>query len=68
MCFHLGSFSAKLRQYTLAKYDYCPIAKIHFADLDKEIFVHEYYLRNLCDEQRFPDWPIGKLSHLGSYD
>ena len=54
-----GSFAAKLRQFTLAKYEYCPIAKIHFADLDKEIYVHEYYLKNLCNEVRFPDWPIG---------
>jgi hypothetical protein len=57
---HIGNFAAKLRQFTLARYEYCPIAKIHFSSLDKEIYVHEYYLKNLCNESRFPDWPIGE--------
>lgn len=55
---HLGDFPARLRQFTLAEYEYCPIARIRYPVLDKEIYVHEYYLRNLCDEIRFPDWPI----------
>lgn len=57
---HIGNLSVKLRQYTLARYEYCPIAKIHYANLEKEIYVHEYYLKNLCDEVRFPEWPIGE--------
>lgn len=56
---HLGDFPARLRQFTLGAYEYCPIPKIHYGDLEKEIYVHEYYLRYLCDEVRFPDWPIG---------
>ena len=56
---HVGDFYGRLRQYNLARYEYCPIPKIHFATLDKEIYVFEYYLRNLCDEARFPSWPIG---------
>ncbi len=55
---HIGLFQARLRQFSLAKYDYCPIPKIHFPTLDPELYVHEYYLRNLCDEVRFPEWPI----------
>ena len=54
---HLGDFGMRLRQFTLGRYEYCPIPKIHLS-LDKEIYCHEYYLRNLCDEVRFPDWPI----------
>eukprot|EP01038_Epipyxis_sp_PR26KG_P006403 gene6403-8814_t len=57
---HLGDFAARLRQYTLASYDYCPIPTIHYSKLDKDIYVYEYYLRNLCDEMRFPDWPIAE--------
>lgn len=57
---HLGDYPARLRQFTLAEYEYCPIPKVHYATLDKEIYVHEYYLRNLCDEVRFPEWPIGE--------
>ena len=57
---HLGDFSSRLKQFTLATYDFCPIPKIHFAELNQEIYVHEYYLRNFCDEVRFPDWPVGE--------
>ena len=57
---HIGDFPARLRQFTLARYDYCPIPKIHFPAIDKEIYVHEYYLKNLCDEVKFPEWPIGE--------
>jgi hypothetical protein len=56
---HLGDFPARLRQFSLLQYEYIPIPKIHYQALEKEIYVHEYYLRNLCDEARFPDWPIG---------
>eukprot|EP00981_Chlorochromonas_danica_P015372 scaffold11846_cov149-Ochromonas_danica.AAC.3 len=57
---HLGDFPARLRQYSLGSYEYCPMPKIHYQNLDKEIYVHEYYLRNLCDEVRFPEWPIAE--------
>lgn len=57
---HINNFNTKLRQFTFAKYEYVPIAKIHYPALEKEVYVHEYYLRNLCDENRFPDWPIGE--------
>jgi len=57
---HLGDFPARLRQFCLAQYEYCPIPKIHYGELDKDIYVHEYYLKNLCDEVRFPDWPIAE--------
>jgi DnaJ family protein C protein 13 len=55
---HIGMYAARLRQYTMAKFEFVPIAKIHFPALDQEIYVHEYYLRNLTDEVRFPEWPI----------
>ena len=61
---HLGDFPARLRQFSLAQYEYVPIPKVHYAKLDTEIFVHEYYLRNLCDEVRFPEWPIGEPLRL----
>jgi DnaJ homolog subfamily C member 13 len=28
--------------------------------LEKEIFCHNFYLSNLCDESRFPNWPISE--------
>lgn len=55
---HLGDFLLRLKQYNLIRYDYCPLPTVHYQSLDKELYVHEYYLRNLCDEKRFPDYPI----------
>ena len=48
---HIGDFPARLKQFTLAAYDFCPIPSIHYSQLNKEIYVHEYYLRwinNVC--------------------
>ena len=50
----------RLRQFSLASYDFCPIPRIHYVGLNKEIYVHEYYLRNFCDEAKFPNWPVGE--------
>jgi DnaJ family protein C protein 13 len=33
---------------------------VSYKRLEKEIFCHNYYLNNLCDERRFPDWPIAE--------
>lgn len=55
---HLGDFPGKIRQFTLSQYDYIPIPKVKYPDLDKELYCEEYYLKNLCDEIKFPNWPI----------
>jgi hypothetical protein len=47
---HIGVFVSTLRQHTLAAFEYVPIPKIHYPSLEKELYVYEYYLRNLCDE------------------
>ena len=31
---------------------------VTYPELHDEMWCHRYYLRNLCDEIRFPDWPI----------
>ena len=55
---HLGDFPARLMEHNTSKYAYCPIPGISYERLDKEMFCHNYYLDNLCDETRFPNWPI----------
>ncbi|CAM9130814.1 unnamed protein product, partial [Ectocarpus fasciculatus] len=55
---HLGDFCQRLRQHTMGRYDFCPIPKIIFPTLDKELYCSIYYIRNLIDEVRFPEWPI----------
>ena len=57
---HLGDFPKRLWQNTCSKYEYCPIPGIAYKQLENEIFCHNYYLSNLCDEVRFPDWPIAE--------
>lgn len=31
---------------------------VTYQELRDEMWCHRYYLRNLCDEIRFPNWPI----------
>jgi DnaJ family protein C protein 13 len=55
---HLGDFPKRLWQNTTTQYEYCPMPGVAYKRLQKEIFCHNYYLRNLCDEVRFPHWPL----------
>ena len=55
---HLGNFPRKLAQNVHAVYEYTPMPPVGYPELENEIWCHRYYLRNLCDEERFPDWPI----------
>ncbi|KAG7366914.1 heat shock protein DnaJ domain protein [Nitzschia inconspicua] len=57
---HLGDFPKRLWQNTTTQYEYCPMPGVAYKRLEKEIFCHNYYLSNLCDEVRFPDWPISE--------
>ncbi|KAL4623419.1 hypothetical protein GN956_G19211 [Arapaima gigas] len=55
---HLADFSPRLQSNTRALYQYCPIPMINFPQLENELFCNIYYLRHLCDSNRFPSWPI----------
>uniref|UniRef100_A0A8C7UDY3 J domain-containing protein n=1 Tax=Oncorhynchus mykiss TaxID=8022 RepID=A0A8C7UDY3_ONCMY len=55
---HLADFSPRLYSNTRALYQYCPIPVVSFPQLDNELFCNIYYLRHLCDANRFPNWPI----------
>lgn len=57
---HLGDFPLRLFQNTTSEYEYCPIPGVAYKRLEQEVFCHNYYLHNLCDERRFPDWPIAE--------
>ena len=37
---------------------YCPIPMIAYPVLENELFCDIFYLRNLCNISKFPDWPI----------
>eukprot|EP00040_Diaphanoeca_grandis_P032411 m.196277 g.196277 ORF g.196277 m.196277 type:complete len:2301 (-) comp32615_c0_seq1:478-7380(-) len=55
---HLADFTPRLRSNTRALYQYVPCPKIQYDELEDELFCGMYYLRHLCDEVKFPDWPI----------
>ncbi|VFQ97007.1 unnamed protein product [Cuscuta campestris] len=55
---HLGEFPQKLSQHCHSLYEYAPMPPVTYPELKDEMWCHRYYLRNLCDEVRFPNWPI----------
>ena len=55
---HLGDFKPRLMCNTRALYQYMPIPQVHYEQLDQELFCSIYYLRNLCNEDKFPAWNI----------
>ncbi|KAK0425897.1 hypothetical protein QR680_009446 [Steinernema hermaphroditum] len=55
---HVSDFSSRLPSNIKAIYRYCPISPIEYDQLKDELFCHVYYLRHLCDVQKFPNWPI----------
>jgi DnaJ family protein C protein 13 len=57
---HLGDFPLRLLQNNTTEYEYCPMPGVAYKRLEGEIFCHNYYLHNLCDENRFPNWPIAE--------
>ena len=55
---HLGDLPQRLAANPCTLYDYCPIPPVKYEELDEELWCHNFYLANLCDEARFPEWPI----------
>lgn len=55
---HLGDFPSRLHQNNTVEYDFCPIPPVTYEELRGEVFCDNYYLQNLCDEVRFPEWPV----------
>ena len=58
MLHHLADFPRKLTQHSHAVYEYVACPPVGYPELTDEIWCHRYYLRNLCDGGRFPEWPI----------
>lgn len=55
---HVADFTSRLKSNNRATYEYFPIAPVSYEQLEDELFVDIYYLRNLCDTVKFPRWPI----------
>jgi hypothetical protein len=52
---HLFQFQNTATRFDL---EFGPIPDVRFSELDQELWCENYYLGNLCDEVRFPNWPI----------
>lgn len=61
---HLTDFTPKLHGHTMARYPYLAIPVISYPQLENELFCHIFYLRHLCDTQKFPNWPISEPVQL----
>lgn len=55
---HIGEFTPRLRAHVAARYPYLAIPAVCYPQLQHELFCNMFYLRHLCDTQKFPDWPI----------
>lgn len=55
---HIADFTPRLKGHTMARYPYLAIPIISYPQLENELFCDIYYLRHLCDERKFPNWPI----------
>ncbi len=58
IAYHIADFTPRLKSNVRALYQYCPIPMISYPPLEAELFCDIYYLRNLCDTAKFPDWPV----------
>eukprot|EP00124_Ichthyophonus_hoferi_P005676 Ihof_evm1s895 gene=Ihof_evmTU1s895 len=58
---HLGDFPRLLPECTTLLYDYGPMASITYPEIKDELWCHQYYLKNLCDVTRFPDFVVVQL-------
>ena len=58
MLHHLGNLPQRLVQSNKAVYDHVDCPPVGYPEITDELFCHRYYLRNFCNTERFPDWPI----------
>uniref|UniRef100_A0A7S2T2D5 J domain-containing protein n=1 Tax=Chloropicon primus TaxID=1764295 RepID=A0A7S2T2D5_9CHLO len=55
---HVGDFNMKLKQHSHALYDYNPMPPVEYPELEGDVWCYRYYLANLCNEDKFPNWDI----------
>ncbi|KAK8790027.1 hypothetical protein WA158_006807 [Blastocystis sp. Blastoise] len=61
---HIMDFAKKLREDPTMLFDYGPIPQIQYEELKEELWCHNFYLAALCDEKKFPNWPISEPVEL----
>ncbi|ELP94462.1 DnaJ domain containing protein, partial [Entamoeba invadens IP1] len=65
---HLGDFPSRLGINPLAVYSHVPIAPIVYEELKGELYCGKVYLKQLCNEDEYPDYfiadPVGLLQSI----
>ena len=65
---HVGDFPSRLASNPLAVYSHVPIAPLVYEELKDELYCGRVYLRELCDEETYPDYeikdPVGMLQSI----
>ena len=55
---HIGDLPSRLAANPSTLYDFCPVPPVVYEELEEELWCHNFYLRNLTDAERFPDWYV----------
>ena len=55
---HLSRFQTNLQEDPTQLYVFEPLPPVEYTALASEVYCHAYFLHNLCDQRRFPDWPV----------
>jgi len=55
---HISDFTPRIMGNIRAQYSYCPIVGVEYEQLKNELFCSMYYLRHLCDDIKYPTWPV----------
>ena len=61
---HIGDLQLQLAENCRVEWDFCPVPPIKYEALEEELWCHNFYLKNLTDEVRFPDWEIAEPVEL----
>lgn len=61
---YLRKFLDRIKSKSTETYRYIPLPQVEYENLNGELFCHGYYLRNLCNEDKFPEWPISEPIEL----
>ena len=65
---HIADFVPHLHNHTMTRYSYISIPAVRYPQLENELFCDIFYLRHLCDSNRFPNWeipdPVGLLKNV----
>jgi DnaJ family protein C protein 13 len=55
---HTADFRWRVRDNPSIKFEYIQMPNVDYSQLRTELWCHSYYLRNLCNTTKFPEWEV----------